>query len=214
MFMTCDGGFSLHLATAKELVARISGHSSTYEAAVRTESIPEAFSIHVRMCILAIESALDALLAEVESTLQVQMSHGPSWRKRLLDGLGAQSSSQQMMMNASLAVADADGWLSQMEALRSGAVQLDLRRETAAVTFTLGRDGIPLLEVRAKSGESLSMLAPLLLGDASSPDGSRSGYYSAVFPEGREAVAFLDRCVRGAEHLASVVRKNIDALGR
>lgn len=211
--MEAGSGFWLHLAAAKQMVVRLSSHSSAYEAALRSENIPEDYSNSLRICILEIESALCALLIEVGATLQIEMPNGQPWRKRLLDGLGVHSSALRMAVGASVAVADSDGWLSHLEAVWAGSLQLDLRRETALVTFAPGSDGIPLLDVRTKSGESLSMLAPLLVEEASGSDGSRIGYYVAVFPEGREAVAFVDRCVRGAEHLASAVRKNLAAAG-
>ncbi|CAN7170416.1 hypothetical protein [Variovorax paradoxus] len=125
-------------------------------------------------------------------------------------------------MNADLAtkvrshleVATSDGWLGTLIGLAESPSRMNLRRAVATVSFSHGADGMIEMNLRSQTGESIPMLAPVLLQEGNSSfDGIGDGYYLAILPEAREAVSFLDRCVRGMSGLGERIRAELSNFG-
>lgn len=197
--------FDLHIESAGETVLRLRSHDRSYEAALCTGAIPQDLVDLVDSCIHDVESALWAIAASVRPSSVVARDPKEDWREHLLGQ--AISESLRGAIETALMVGDADGWLDLLQGVLSKRVPLNLRRASAAVRFSAGPDGVPTLAALDSRGESIPMLAPLHISETSSLDGACTGYYLAAFPDAREAVSFLDRCVRGTAQLGRAIKK-------
>jgi hypothetical protein len=199
--------FRRHVDAAALLARELREHSSHYETALRTSVIPSAISDCVARFLSEIEAALEALTEEVSACWEVSLAVGEPWHDHLLQQVQAHSASLATRLQAALREVDADGWLSQFEAVCNGALPLNLRRGTTRITITPGADGIPIFDTRAADGSSLLIMGPLRMNGCVGEDGVQHGYYLAVFADASELALFLNRVVIGIERLAASLRQ-------
>jgi hypothetical protein len=220
--------FDTLVAEARAIATRLSAHDLDCERVLTSGTITSSLQTSVWSAIGALERAYDELGDEVARRCKfpatsvryrlpifpVQAAGQPAGSSELMESLRSVHADLATKVRSHLEVAASDGWLGTLIGLVESPARMNLRRGVATVSFSNGADGMIEMNLRSQTGESIPMLAPVLLQEGnSSLEGTGNGYYLAILPEAREAVSFLDRCVRGMSSLGERVRAELSNFG-
>jgi hypothetical protein len=218
--------FDAHVLEARVIATRLSSHDPDYENGLATGAIGGALHGSVRFAVGALEMAYCDLADELAMRCRfpvgsvhyrfpvypVLPTGQPIGSSELMDSLRNTNAGLAAKVRSHLEVTTADGWLGTLVRLAGSPEQMNLRRAVATVSLSKGIDGTIEMNLRSETGESVPMLAPVLLQEGE-PTSARIGYYLAILPEAREAVSFLDRCVRGMSTLGDKLRAELINFG-
>ena len=225
--MTSTDRFAALVESGRVTVRRLASHDPSYETSLQTGTIPDALTSLVQSAFAQLGGALDTLVAETAHRCGLPQTGSGSrfclprngsdqdHRSMLegsLPGLAGTFPEIAIEMLQLLDVLDSDRWLAPLGNLVYDLEALKLRRAIGSVAFASTAEGGLQMTLSGEDGGSIPMLAPILIDEAPGT-GARGGkaFYLIVMPGSREAVSFLDRCVRGTEQIGLGFRRALDA---
>jgi hypothetical protein len=223
--MEATDRFETLVGNARQTVHKLASHDPAYESSLQSGIVSARMNAAVTYAFTQLRAALDQLAFEISRRSGLSDLPGPprfpvgtgeSFHLLLetcLPGLMAKRPDVAKELLNLQTLSESDGWLQAFVAVADHLEELQLRRAIGRATLSRTTDGGMQLTLTSETGECIPSFAPVWIdGIVDIESGSGKAFYLTIGPDDREIASFLDRCIRGIEHLGKRARTALDTL--